>query len=275
MAASLLRLFLMEREQREWVAALARLGFAVKGVLYLLVGGLALRFALGDGGRLTDPHGLIGPLLAAPYGRPLVGSLAVGLAMYAAWRFIEAFADANHRGSDPRGLASRAIYALSGIIYSVLAWDAAALAFARDGGAGGTELPPTILGSELARWAALLIAAALIGYGILQLRRAMSSQLSEQLSPGRVRRQAGEWAVNISRAGMAGRAVVLMVMGFVIGRRALVSADSAAQTDTGDSLRLIATLPTGDWLLALIALGLMSYGVFQLIHARFRTISPP
>lgn len=265
----------MGRSERRWIETLARAGFAAKGIVYLLLGGLSLRVALGTGGRLTDPQGVIAGLLVAPFGRLVVVAVALGLALYAAWRFLEAFADANRKGREPRGLGARGVYALSGAVYAILAIDAATLAFARGTGVDGSDLPATILTSPLTRWAALLVAGALVGYGVLQVRRALSARLSDQLSPGRVERHMGRWAVRVSRVGIAGRAAVLIAMGVVLARRASTSVRAAAQTDTGDSLRLIAALPTGDWLLAAIATGLVAYGIFQLIHARYRTITAP
>ena len=265
----------MPRERRAWVAALARVGFAVKGLLYLMLGALALQFALGNGGRLTDPSGAIAGLFTTPYGHPLVIAVASGLALYAAWRFLEAFADANNKGTDASAIASRAVYALSGVVYSVLAIDAGILAYAGRRGATNTDLPTTITGSELARWMVLLVAAVLVGYGLMQLRRSASRRLSDQLSHARVQRHVGHWPVRISRIGIAGRGIVLLLMGVVLGQRAVTSVDAAARTGTADSLRLIAALPTGDWLLAGVAAGLMAYGVFQLVQARYRSITPP
>jgi hypothetical protein len=263
------------RSVRNWVERGARAGFAAKGIVYLVLGGLALRFALGQGGQLTDPHGAVVRLLSTPYGRLLVGAVAVGLAFYAGWRFLEAFADANRRGSDRGGLLARAKYAISGAVYGILAVDAMTLASGTGGGNSANELPSTLLGGVLTRWVAVLVALGLIGYGLTQLRHALKAKLGDQLSVGRVERHAGPWAVLVSRIGIGGRAIVLVAMGFILARRAMTSPRAAAETDTGDSLRLIAALPTGEWLLVAIAAGLMAYGLFQLVEARYRTISPP
>lgn len=265
----------MTHAGRRWVETLARAGFGVKGALYLLLGGLALQFAVGAGGRLGNAYEAVAAVRATSYGQAIVGVVAIGLALYAAWRFLEAFADANGKGRDAGGLASRAVYALSGAVYAVLAIDAAILAFAPGSRNGSTELPATLTGSVLAQWAAMLIAAGLVIYGIAQLRRSFSSSLSDRLSLHRVERDIGRWPVRVSRAGIAGRAVVLIMLGVVLARRATTSVDAASQTDTGDSLRVIAALPTGQWLLACVAAGLMAYGVFQLVQARYRRISPP
>jgi hypothetical protein len=264
----------MSSAHRAWIATLARVGFAAKGAVFLLLGGLALQFVLGNGGELTDPAGAVEALLRRPYGRPMAAGVAAGLGFYAAWRFLEAFADANHKGSGRRAMIARAEYAFSGAIYSVLAVDAAILAFARRGD-GDIDVPTTLTGSPLGRGLAVLVAIGLFAYGAMQLRRAFSVQLSDRLSHGLVEHHMGRWPVRVSRFGVGGRAVVLMLMGVVLFRRASKSVDAAARTDTGDSLRLIAALPTGDWLLAAVAIGLMAYGVFQLVLARYRQITPP
>ena len=260
--------------QRNVIATLARVGFAVKGVLYLLLGGLALQFALGNGGRLTDPTGAVASLLQRPYGRPLAAIMAAGLAFYAVWRFLEAFADANNKGRGRKAMGARVEYAFSGTVYSVLAVDAAILAFSRRGD-GDVDLPATLTGSPLAEWLAMLVALGLIGYGGLQLWAAFRAPLSDRISHSQVERQIGGWVLMVSRAGVAGRGIVLVLMGVVLLRRSFTSVDAAAQTDTGDSLRLIAALPTGDLLLVAVAAGLMAYGGFQFIQARYRQITPP
>jgi hypothetical protein len=247
--------------RRRWVERFARAGFAAKGAVYLVVGGLALRVALGDGGQLTDASGAVAWLMTTAYGRPLVGAVAAGLTFYAIWRFLEAFADANNKGTGRAGLAARAIYAISGCVYAALAVDATRLALSVNTTAGGTYIPRTLIGSELARWAAMLIGLGLGGYGVAQLWRAKSSTLSDRLSLRAVEHDLGPWLVRVCRFGIAARAVTLMVMGIVLVTRAERSANAAAETDTGDSLRLLTTWTTGD--------------VFQFIHARYRVIAPP
>ena len=258
-----------------WVESLARLGFAVKGILYLMLGGSALAFALRMGGHVTDLRGEVAWLLRAPGGRWLVGAFACGLALYAAWRFLEAFADANRKGRGSRALASRAVYAISGVVYGVLAYDAARLASARTGARGELAIPPTLTGSALAEPVAILVALAIGAYGVLQIRKAFSAKLSDQLHLARVQRHAGDWPVRISRAGIGGRGAVLVGIAAALLRRATESAAAAASVGTADSMRLAGALPNGRWLLGGMAAGLMAYGVFQLVQARYRTIRAP
>lgn len=266
----------MTPPDRTWIEPLARAGFAAKGIVYLMLGGLALKFSLGEGGRITDANGAIVGLLREPYGVMLVGLLAAGLALYAGWRFLEAFADANRRGRDRHALAARATYALSGVVYGALATDAARLALSRPGGggSGADMIPRTLVASPLSRWLVIAIALAVIGYGALQLWKAFRKSLSTRLNLRRVEGGAGGLLVTVCRIGVAARGVALGVLGVVLLRRA-ATVTGAARAGTDDSLQLIAALPTGSWLLAMLAAGLMAYGVFQFVQARYRAISAP
>jgi hypothetical protein len=256
------------------VEPLARTGFAVKGVVYLLLGLLVLLAGLGAGGRVTDATGALTTLLGKPFGRATIGAMAVGLALYAGWRFLEAFADANRVGRDGAALADRTGWAISGAIYAMLALDAGRLAFRWRSGAD-FDMPRTIVGSPLAPWLVTIIALVIIGYAVKEIRRALSRRFSERLNLGRLSAEAGPIVVGISRAGIVARAVVMVLLGVVLLRARTNPARAASDTDMSDSLRLLAALPTGPWLLALMAVGLMAYGVYQLVHARYRRIAPP
>ena len=259
---------------RAWIEPLARTGFAVKGVVYLLLGWLAVQVALGLGGRLTSIQGAMASVISQPFGRVLIAAIAAGLAMYAGWRFLEAFADANRLGTDRGALAERALSAVSGAVYAVLAFDAGRMASA-GGAASGSEVPRTLLASPLAPWLLVLVALGLIAYGVMQMRKAFSRKLSDNLNVHQVSREAGALVVRISRIGIAARAILLVTMGVLLFRGWRAPAAAATQTDAGESLRLLSALPSGRWLMAFVAAGLMAYGVFQLVHARYRRITPP
>jgi hypothetical protein len=256
------------------VESLARVGFAVKGIIYLTLGLLALLAGLGQDGRVTDAHGALQTLLARPFGTAIVAALAVGLALYAGWRLLEAFADANRVGAGRRGLGKRAGWALSGALYGMLAVDAASLAL-RWRSNSDLAVPATITGSRLAPWLIMVIAFVMIGYAALEIRRALAPRFSERLDVGRLSREAGELVVQISRAGIIARAIVMASLAVVLLRARTTPGRAAAGTDMADSLRLVAALPSGDWALTLVAAGLMAYGIYQLVHARYRRITPP
>lgn len=256
------------------IALLARTGFASKGIVYLLLGLLALRAGIGEGGRVTDPLGALATLLAQPFGRLALSAIAVGLALYALWRFLEAFADANRVGRERKALATRLAWGLSGAAYALLSVDTARLVIGRPRGSDAA-VPDTLLTSPLAPWLISVIAIAVIAYGIKELRAGFAHRLSERLNLRQLSRESGPLIVTLCRVGLMARALTLIALGIVLLRARSNPYRASAETDISDSLQLIAALSAGPWLFVPVAAGLMAYGIYQLVHARYRQIVPP
>src|SRR6476661_8978056 len=89
---------------RRWIVAAAKLGYAAKAIVYATIGLVALLAAAHAGGHTTGSHGAFVAILSQPFGRVLLGMLGAGLAAYAFWRLVQAVMDADHRGSDLKGL---------------------------------------------------------------------------------------------------------------------------------------------------------------------------
>src|SRR5258707_5250423 len=98
-----------------------RLGFVVRGLIYMIMGVLAVQVASSRNGTLLDPQGAIATMGKTPLGGLLLYVILVGLIAYALWGIIRAIFDPLHRGTRPEGLAVRAGYLVSGISYAVLA----------------------------------------------------------------------------------------------------------------------------------------------------------
>ena len=126
-----------------WTIRLARCGFATKGIVYLLIGLLATRAAVGAGGKTTDNQGAIETLYQQPFGRALVGLVALGLVAYALWLFVAAVLDPEREGSDAKGVATRAVSALLGGSYALLGVVAARLVVSSGAVARGARRRPT------------------------------------------------------------------------------------------------------------------------------------
>jgi hypothetical protein len=133
---------------------LARFGFGAKGIVTILVGGLALRYAMRRGGGVTGQEGAIQTVLDEPFGPIILGVLASGLAGYALWMFAAAIIDADRKGSGLRGIAERGAFFATGVGYALLAYATVELLFGRAGG-GGTdldELAAVLLTPRVGRW---------------------------------------------------------------------------------------------------------------------------
>src|SRR5688572_16367514 len=99
---------------------LARVGFVVKGTLYMIVGVLALQVAISAGGRVTGTSGALLSVVRQPFGRTLLLGAAAGLLGYAAWRILQGLLDSDRLGHDWRGLAMRVSFVIRGAVYGGL-----------------------------------------------------------------------------------------------------------------------------------------------------------
>lgn len=259
------------REVAPWIVTLARIGYVAKALLYATVGILAAQAAHGGGGRTTDTGGALREVLQAPMGDALLLVIAVGLAGYAVWRVVEAITDAEGKGGDAKGIARRAGSALRGLAHGALAIAAFRLATGSGGGGGGgseglarkaSDLP----GGNLLLWVA---AVAILAYACYQLYRAFAAKLGKQLDLGAVSAGIGRWVIGLSRAGIAARGVVFGLIG-VLMVRAARQHDPEQAGGLRESLEMLEGM--GRWPLGLVALGLVAYGVYELLNARYRRI---
>lgn len=266
------------REAAPWIAKLARVGFVAKAVLYITIGLLAstavlgLRASAGVRDSTVGSRGAMGELLGAPLGRVLLYIVAAGLLGYAAWRLIEAIMNPlGKRGW--RGIAARirsagiAIVHL-GLAYSALKIATGQLGAARDGHSTQTWTARALAtpGGELVLYA---IALALVGYGAYQLYRAWRAKLGNELSLGPMSFRTRRLVIGVSRFGIAARGAVFIAAGVALATAAKAHTPSQAKTPAQSLGKLfeLGALP-----FALIAIGLVAYGVYELINARYRRI---
>jgi hypothetical protein len=262
-------------QHRPWIVPLGRLGFAAYGIVYTLVGVLAAMAALGLGGDVTDTSGALGWIVAAPLGRLLLGAIAVGLVGYALWRLLQAALDTEGHGADTKGMLTRAGYVIRGAIYAGLALTAAKLALASEASASGEERAQDWTARLLSQpWGALplgLIGAGIVGVGLYQLYRAVTADFCEKLRLDELSPAQRQWVERLGRVGYAARGVVFGIIGGCL----MVAAWHARADEArgvGGALATLAQQPAGPWLLALVAIGLIAYGLFKLIEARCRRL---
>ena len=258
-----------------WIERLARVGYASKALLYTVVGVLALQSALGNGGTTTGSRGALATLVRQEYGALILVVIAVGLFGYAAWRVIEAILDPERRGTGPKALALRASFAARAILHAALGVQAVRLATgtARGRGQAVEVWTGRLLDAPLGRWLVVGAGVAVASYGIYQLYRAWAAKLSRQLDLAALSRDAGSWLMKVSRFGIGARGVVFGICGWYLVR-AGIAHDATAAADTGEALGAIERQPFGEWLLAIVAVGLIAYGAYEVVQARYRVIRP-
>lgn len=245
---------------------LTRLGFAARGLIYILIGFLALWL-----GRAEDGAGVL-EYLSSGTGKLLLAAMALGLLAYGIWRLSEAAIDTENHGDDAKGIAIRAGGAVSGLIHLGLSFYAATLALGGGSGenpsGGGTtqEGAATTLAMPGGTLLLMLAAAALLVTGLFQFRKAATADFLKHLD----QRAAGRPPVKLGgRIGYAARGVVFLVMAWFCFQAASET-DAGQVTDMGEALAsLPATIGT------LVAAGLLVFGLFSLVEARYRRINDP
>lgn len=258
-------------EARPGIEWLGRLGYAAKGVVYALVGILAGQAALGRGGATTGTEGVLERILQAPFGRALLGVTALGLVGHAIWRFTQAGMDTENKGTDAKGVVTRAAYTIIGLIYIGLALSALRLALGSGGGNGDDTAGRTawLLGQPLGRWLVGLLGLTVVAVGLFQLYRAYRAEFREHLRMSEMSAAQERWATATGRLGYAARGIVFGIIGGFLIVAGLQSQPEAAR-GLGGALDTLARQPQGKWLLGIVAAGLIAYGIFMLVQARYR-----
>ena len=118
---------------------MARFGYAGYGLVYVLVGVLSVRAALGGGGKTAGQEGALQTILLAPLGRALVGLVALGLLGYAMWRLFQGVLDPDDEGGNARGQIKHADHVVNGLFHAALAVSVGRVALGSGGGGGGPD----------------------------------------------------------------------------------------------------------------------------------------
>lgn len=262
------------REASPWIVWLARLGFLAKAAVYVIVGGLAARLAFGmGGGRTTDSSGALAAILAQPFGRFVLAAVAAGLFGYAAWLVLAAALDPEGRGSDLWGWMKRLGAAARGLAHGALAGQALLMVLGTRTRRGHAvrEWTAWFLSAPLGAWMVGLAGAFVIGYGAYQFYRVFGADLAKHLDLSRIGAGLARWAVRFGRFGIAARGLVFCVIGFFLIQAAL-RYDPRQAKGVADALRSLATRSDPPWLLGAVAVGLVSYGLYEMFEARYRRI---
>lgn len=257
-----------------WIERLARLGYAAKGVVYAVVGVLAAMAAFGTGGRTTDTNGALVTIVAQPFGKFLLGLVAVGLFGYVLWCFVQAIADAENKGTDAKGIVQRLGYAGSGIVYAGLALNAVQIVRGVGGGGssnGSQDWTARVLAQPFGQWLVGIAGAAVIGMGFYQFYEAYKAKFRKKIKMNQMSDSEKKWALYSGRFGIAARGVVFSIIGIFLLQAAHESNANKAIGLAG-ALEALAQQPYGSLILGIVAIGLIAYGIYNLVLARYRQI---
>ena len=100
---------------------MARIGYTARGVVYMIVGGLAVLAAFGSGGETTGTKGALHTLVTQPFGYALLAVVALGLLCFTLWRLLQALLNVDQLGSDWKAAMRRTGFAASAAVNAALA----------------------------------------------------------------------------------------------------------------------------------------------------------
>lgn len=255
---------------------LARLGYAAKGVVYLIIGGLAAKLADGKGGAATDQKGALQTIYDQPFGRFLLAVVAIGLIAFALWSFIQAIFDTEGAGRRAKGAVKRIGYAAVGLGYLVTAIGAFSLvAGSGSGGQNSTastqDWTARLLKLPFGVALVALVGLIVLGVALYLFSKAYNGKFQYRLNMARVSAQVRRFLVFLGRFGYGALGVVFTIVGiFMIVAAMQFNPQKAKGLDT--SLKELLHLPFGPLLLGIVALGLVAYGAYSFVEARYRRL---
>jgi hypothetical protein len=260
------------REAAPWIERLARLGYAARGVVYLVIGMIALQAANGAGSPNVDQQRALYAILSQPFGQVLLTIITIGLLGYALWRLFEAVVDPEHEGADGHGVAKRVGYAIAGLSYGALAYFAwRVLRGTQTGSANAQDMTAQVMARPFGHWLIALIGLALALAGLYQIYQAYAWKFEMRFKSGEMSGAQHQAAIRLGRAGFATKGVVYIIIGVFLMQAGLTF-DPQKAGGLGKALQTLASQPYGAWVLALTALGLLAYGLYSLALALFRQI---
>ena len=237
---------------------LTRLGFAARGLLYIVIA-----FLLIKAGRAESPAGAL-DYLSQGGGKALLIAMIAGFVAYGLWRLSDALFNVERHEAGKKGLRERLGAGASGVVHLLLAWQALRLLRGAPSGGGGSEAGArdalSLPGGEVML---MIGGAVLVGVGAFQIVKAFKCSYLRHLEPGAASQP---WAKWLGRAGYSARGLVFMISGYFLVRAGLRSEASQAG-GIEDALAWLSE----PWNL-IVAAGLLGFGLYSLVEARFRVL---
>jgi Domain of Unknown Function (DUF1206) len=249
---------------------LARAGLTARGVIYILVGWVAVLVALGKSSREADQSGALQLLAGKSYGLVSLWLLGIGFAAYALWRLSEAaFGVTGEKpGAGPRlkSLARAIIYAgLSYLTFTVIAGTARSQASRQQ------DVTASVMQHTGGRVLVGIIGLVVVVCGLVLVIEGVRQKFMKNLQTGQMSARVRRVVTVLGMTGTIARGVVFALVGVLV-IDAAVTFKAAESGGIDKALRTLRDQPFGQSLMLLAALGLLIFGVYGLCEARWRKV---
>lgn len=252
---------------------LARAGFLARGIMYIVIGWIALQVAFGHSSQQADKNGALHELSSTPVGAFALWVLVVGFLGMALWRLSEAI----YGAPGPKGREAKSRLASLGkaVLYAVTGYGVLKYAIGTGGPASSNQqsvdLTATVMRHPGGKILVIVIGLVLVVAGLAQAYSYWKEKFLKNLQTGQMSartRRIVEW---LGRVGGVARGVIFVTAGIFL---IVAAAESKPQQAKGidSSLRTLAHTPGGPWLLVLVAIGLIMFGLFSCCEARWRKV---
>lgn len=261
----------------QWIEGAARIGLTAKGIVYSLIGILTFMaaFEIGSGDDKGGKSQALQWIKEQPFGQVLLGLIALGLLCYSIWRLVEAFLDTEDKGNDAKGLAVRSRYVFSGLVYGASTYYAAKLLFRNGSDDGGRDTRETVaqklLEQPFGQWLVGIVALGVMAVGVYKIYYALSDKHRKKIKESKLDTRVKETLLKTGKLGYIARGIVWLLIGYLFLKAAIQSDFSEA--GGSDSAFSFLEQQWGSWFLGVVALGLLCYGIFMFVRARYQPVN--
>lgn len=253
-----------------------QLGFVANGIVYITIGILAIQTAVGAGGQTTGSQGALASIADEPFGQFLLALVGIGLVGLSLWYVVRGIYDPDNAGDDATGIVKRIGYVIVAFGYGVLAYSAFRILTSAGGGGGSdgqvADWTAVVMQETYGIWLIGLIGLVIVGVGIYQLYKAYETKFRKKLNVHEMSPTETKWGIRAGRLGIAARAVIFGIIGvFLI--QAAMQANPQQAGGVGQALQTLAGQSYGPWLLGIVSVGLIAYGLYSaVVLTRYRRI---
>jgi hypothetical protein len=250
---------------------LSRTGFVARALIYGIIGILALKLALGHGGKVTNQQGALHTVAHQPFGKLLLTLVAIGLGGYSLWRFVRAAIGHGPEGTDTG--FDRVAALGSGIAYGAMCAIAVEILLgAGSSGAGNTKKATAgIFGWPGGVWIVGIAGGVMILVALYQGYRGVTKKFLEDSKTSEMGPRIREWISLLGTIGHLARMVVFGLVGIFLVKAA-IDYNARAAVGLDGALAKIVHRSYGPFALGVVAAGLIAFAFYSLTDARYRKI---
>jgi len=260
-----------------WMERLTRLGYAVKGFLYVAIGFIAIASALGKSKTPADQLGAISTFAKLPNADIILWIILIGLISYSLWGVIRAVLDPFHKGTDAKGLLARAGFLVSAATYASFVlptYDLIRGARHASSSTSTAHMVSRLMDMPMGRWLVGAIGVAAVLAGLYQIYSGIKQNYDEVFKTYALSAEQLKIARQMGRYGTIARGIVFALVGFFLALAAYQARPGTAQGLNG-ALKYLGQQPYGLYLLLIVALGLIAFGLYSFMNAAWFRMQRP